>query len=391
MNSAASSFDRSGLLMLCVAAFVSIASMRLCDPLLPAFVEAFDVTTGEAARTISSFALAYGVLQLVFGPLGDRYGKFRVIAFAVLICTVGNVMAMLSGDLRMLILARALSGATAGGIIPLALAWVGDSVPYERRQEVLGQLMVATLLGTAFGQWVSGVLADSLGWRWAFGLISVLFLAAGLQLLRMSAARAIGTEAAHASAGFLHKMGQVLRMRWARWILGLTLLEGAFGFSALAFVPAYLHGSFGLPLSRAAAVVALFAGGGLIYALQARRMVRWMGEPGLALFGGGLMGLCLIGLAWAGSWILALPACLLAGLGFSMLHATLQTHATQMAPSVRGTAAALFGASIFLGQSIGILLAALVVDHVGYRLVFVIAGSVIAVTGGAFARSLRTR
>jgi predicted MFS family arabinose efflux permease len=183
-------------------------------------------------------------------------------------------------------------------------------------------------------------------------------------------------------------MGVVLRMGWARWILGLTILEGAFAFSAISFVPSFLHERFGMPLNQAAAVVALFAGGGLIYALQARRMVNWMGERGLAFFGSAAMGACLVGMSVMSREIVALPACLLAGLGFSMLHATLQTHATQMAPTVRGTATALFGASIFLGQSLGILAAAYAVDRGGFSLVFAVAGTVIIVTGSVFARSL---
>lgn len=391
MSVAQSSFDRAGLIALCVAAFVSMSAMRLCDPLLPAFAAAFAVTTGEAAHTVSAFAVAYGSMQLLFGPLGDRYGKFRVIAVAVTVCTAGNLMALFSGDLQGLVIARVLSGAAAAGVIPLSLAWVGDSVSYEQRQEVLGHLMVATLLGAAFGQWMSGVMADTVGWRWAFGLMAAMFAVTGAQLLRMSAGRTPVIGSTHTGGNFFRNVQSVLRLRWARWILGLTALEGAFAFSVFAFVPAYLHGEFGMSLNRAAAIAALFAGGGLAYAFQARRMVAWLGEPGLALGGAGLLGACLFGMACMPTWVLAVPGCLLAGLGFAMLHATLQTHATQMAPAIRGTATALFGACIFLGQSIGILGAAFIVDHGGYRAVFAIAGCVIAVTGGVFARSLRSR
>ena len=387
---ASSSLDKAGLLALCVAAFTSMSSMRLCDPLLPALATAFDTSTGSAAYSISAFAVSYGLLQLLFGPLGDRYGKFRVISIAVLSCTIGNVLAMFAGDLESLVLARVLSGATAGGIIPLSLAWVGDAVAYKRRQEVLGHLMVATLLGTAFGQWMSGVLVDIVGWRWPFAVTASSFAVTGCVLLRMSRGRSRMDRADETRIGFFRGMAMILRLRWARWILGITVLEGAFAFSAVSFVPSYLNDRFGMPLSQAAAIVAMFAGGGLIYALQARRMVGWMGERGLALLGSGVMGLCLLGMGLMTSGAFALPACFFAGLGFSMLHATLQTHATQMAPSARGTATALFGASIFLGQSLGILAAAYAVDQGGFRLVFAVAGIVIIVTGYAFARSLRS-
>ncbi|ODV44400.1 hypothetical protein AWV79_08410 [Cupriavidus sp. UYMMa02A] len=76
-----------------VAAAMSMASMRACDALLPVLSADFDVPVGVAARSISAFVLAYGVMQLVFGPLGDRFGKLRVVAVALTACSVANVMA----------------------------------------------------------------------------------------------------------------------------------------------------------------------------------------------------------------------------------------------------------------------------------------------------------
>jgi len=65
----------SGLAALAVVHFSSSAMMRACDPMLPALARSFGVTTGRAALTISAYAVAYGLTQLLFGPLGDRYGK----------------------------------------------------------------------------------------------------------------------------------------------------------------------------------------------------------------------------------------------------------------------------------------------------------------------------
>lgn len=384
--------DPAGLWLLCIAAFISMASMRACDPLLPVFAQTFAVSTGEAARTISAFAVAYGLLQLLYGPLGDRYGKFRVIAVAVSGCVIGNILAMLAQSLDAMIVARAVAGALGGGIIPLAMAWIGDSVSYERRQEVLARLLTATLLGTAGGQWMSGLLAETLGWRWVFGLLTALFLAAGLSLLWM--ARTRGPRpllASEPDPGFVRNTRTVLSTPWAQRILLLTMIEGAFVFSSLAFIPAFLHDAFGLSLKSAAAIVALFAVGGLLYAGQARRLVGWLGERGLVLGGSALLVVAYLLMAFGSGWPWSIPACLLGGLGFTMLHGTLQTHATQMAPSVRGTAVSLFGASLFLGQSLGVLGAALLVDHSSYRVVFVVAAIAIAALGYVFARALRRR
>ena len=88
--------DNRTLWLLGTCAFASMASMRVCDAMLASLAAEFSVTTGQAARTISGFALAYGVLQLFYGPLGDRHGKVRVIGFATLACTIGATAAAFS-------------------------------------------------------------------------------------------------------------------------------------------------------------------------------------------------------------------------------------------------------------------------------------------------------
>jgi predicted MFS family arabinose efflux permease len=109
--------------------------------------------------------------------------------------------------------------------------------------------------------------------------------------------------------------------------------------------------------------MALFGVGGFMYSRLARRLLGRFGERGLAAGGGVVVGASLLVLAATGHWLAALPACLLAGTGFYMLHSTLQTQATQMAPARRGTAVASFACVLFLGQSAGILAMSVAVDR----------------------------
>lgn len=76
-----------------------------------------------------------------------------------------------------------------------------------------------------------------------------------------------------------------------------------------------------------------------------------------------LLSLAAVGLAPV--WWLATPATLCAGLGFYMLHNTLQTHATQMAPERRGAAVSAFASCFFMGQATGVGVAGLLLAHVG--------------------------
>jgi predicted MFS family arabinose efflux permease len=181
----------------------------------------------------------------------------------------------------------------------------------------------------------------------------------------------------------------VLRSGWARTILAIVAIEGLLAFGPLAFVPTSLHERAGLPIWVAGATVAAFGLGGLAYTANAARLVARLGESGLALAGGALMGAGFALLAAAPST--GVVACVLLGLGYHMLHNTLQTHATQMAPSVRGTGVALFAMCLFLGQSAGVTLSAQLVLAAGFVPLFAGAAAGVCATGAAFALLLQRR
>ena len=195
---------RRAIAVLAVAGFFSSAAFRICDPLLPQLAATFGSSTGEASHTITVFAVAYGSLQVLWGPIGDRYGKYRTAAFATLACAIGNVAALFAESLTALTIARAIAGATGGGIIPLAIAWIGDTVPYARRQAVLARFLTGTILGIASGQFIGGLFADLLGWRWAFGALAASYVAAGALLqneLRRHRTRRVPSVRAELRAG----------------------------------------------------------------------------------------------------------------------------------------------------------------------------------------------
>jgi predicted MFS family arabinose efflux permease len=363
--------ERQHLRLLALTGFASMASMRICDPMLVVLGEEFQVSTGDASAVVSAYAVLYSVSQLLYGPLGDRFGKLRVVSLAVLACAVISAITALSNSLSMLVIMRSLMGAAAAGVIPLGMAWVGDRVPYARRQETLAKLMSATVLGMMAGLWFGGFTADTLGWRTAFFVLSALFAVAAVLLLRLLRAGAapVAGDAPGLWASF-RTTGSLLAMPRVRWVLAVTAAEGALVFGAMAFMPTHLHQHHGLSVVAAGSVMMLYGLGGLLYSQMARRWLAWLGERGLARTGAGLVAVGFLLLAWGTSAWWGMLGCLLSGLGFYMLHNTLQVQATQMAPVARGTAVTLFASSLFLGQSTGVLLMAQSVDIGGLAYAF---------------------
>ena len=376
-----------------------MTAQRICDAMLPELSRVFSASLAQSAQVVSMFAITYGVAQLFYGPLGDRFGKFRVVTFATLFCSLASVLAVFAPTLDSLVLARVLMAMGGAAMIPLAMAWVGDAVPTDQLQEMLTRTGLGSTMGIVGGQLVGGFLTDAFGWRWAFVFITVLFALVGSfmygDLRRQQKLPVTLDTHAHVHSavrhGFVKQALLLITGPWSRMILIMGVVEGAAGFGVLAMWASHLHRSLGLSLSLAGATVALFGLGGVLYMGIGGPMIRRFTQQSLVLTGGVIVGVCAGVLAYTPHWGVAVPASLLAGFGFFMFHNTMQTNATQMAPHARGTAVSLFASFLFLGQSIGVLLAASLIGRIGSSAVIALGGAVIALQGMLLAYLLRRR
>jgi predicted MFS family arabinose efflux permease len=160
---------------------------------------------------------------------------------------------------------------------------------------------------------------------------------------------------------------------------------------AFAYAGADLHLRFGLSFTLVGLIVGTFGIGGLMYAALVPRLVGRFGQIGLSIFGGLLVGLAYLALALAPAWWIAPAAVIAIGLGFYMLHNTLQTNATQMSPEARGTAVAIFSSALYVGQALGVLGGSFLVDRAGGPAIFMIVAVLLPVLGFWFAWRLRKR
>ncbi len=359
--------------------------MRVCDALLPRLAGTYGVGLASAADVITVFAVAYGVCQVVFGPLGDRYGKLRVIAAACLGASVANLACAFAPGFPALLAARVLAGAACACVIPLSMAWIGDTTPYESRQGVLARYLIGQIFGMTAGSVAGGFAAESAWWQWPFVAVAVAFvIVAGLLGRAARGDRGSGRDGSHLFAD----IGKVLAVPWARVVILTVFAEGVAMFGGLAFIASHLHLSRGASLALAGVLFTGYGLGGFTFALVAGRAARRLGEVRLAVIGTAAISLSLAAVALVPSLVAAGLGCFGAGLGFYMLHNTLQTNATQMAPERRGAAVALFASLFFIGQSIGVALTGLLVETAGTA--WGIAASALAIVpvGLAFA-SLR--
>lgn len=370
------------IVLLAVAGFVSAANLRVCDPLLPQIAGELGITAGDAGVIVTAFALSYGLFQIVIGPLGDAHGKLRMVVLGCVWAGTATLGCAAMYGLAPLALLRFLAGAGGAAIIPLAVAWLGDVIPYENRQQVLARFASGQILGVVFGQAAGGIFGELVGWRGAMVLVGLAHLVAGVMLAMEMRRLTIGMPApgparwAEAATTTLI----VLQRPWSRILLGTTFLEGVLMFGAFAFVGADLHLRFGIGPGLVGLTIAAFGIGALIYALSAGTLITRWGQAKLLRVGSILLAFGYVVLALTPWLWLAPPAVAVIGLGFYMLHNTLQTEATQLAPEARGLSVSLFAIMLFTGQAVGVALGGRMLDRWGGVPLFVTAAAGMLVT-----------
>ncbi|MFQ3622963.1 MAG: MFS transporter, partial [Acetobacteraceae bacterium] len=237
------------LAILMLTGFLSGAGMRVADPLLALIGGDFGVSVGRTAPVVAAFTLVYGLAQPVLGPLGDRLGKLRLIAACMGLYGLASLASAFAPGLGLLVLLRALAGAFAGGLIPVAIALIGDTTSYENRQATLGRFMTGIVLSNLVTSPGSGAAGDVIGWRPVFALLGAVALAAAVPLWRE--ARRFPPPVHGPEAGAVARYRMLLGRPAARRLLWLVAVEGGVAFAAPPFIGAFLVEGYGLSFSAA--------------------------------------------------------------------------------------------------------------------------------------------
>ncbi|MHC5861801.1 MFS transporter [Nostoc sp.] len=364
--------------LLGAAAFMVIADARVIDPLLHIIADDFKVGVGVAAVIISAYTIPYGLFQLVYGPLGDRIGKLQVITVALAAFAVGTAVCAFVSNIVLLTLLRFLTGMAAAGVIPITLAYIGDNFPYEERQAAIGKYLSALVLGQILGGSLGGIFGEYIGWRDIFLLFGIVSLVIAGLLWRETRHLTDSQRSQGQGRITFRPYYQLLTQPIAQTVIVGVFVEGFCLFGAFAYVGAFLRDRYTLSYVAIGFMLSSFGLGGLIYSRSVKWLVRRLGEIGLMGVGGGLMCISFLAIALFQNWILFIPLSILMGLGFYMMHSTLQTQATELAPEARGTAVSLFAFNLFVGQGIGAAVFGRIVDNFGYIYCFISAGVAIA-------------
>lgn len=376
--------------LLAALAAIGPLSTSLYLPSLPDIRDQLGASTGEAQLTLSAALVGFAVLQLVYGPLSDRFGRRLTLGGGLAIYVAANVACALVQAIGPLIAWRFVQGVggCAGAVI--ARATVRDQFPPQRIAGVMAVVGMAVSLAPTVAPLIGGQIHEHFGWRAVF----VALIAAGAVLLALAAfglpeSPRAGAYGAISLRRIFADYGRLLRSR--RFLLNSLVLGLGFGglFAYVAGAPIVLIAVLGVPPDLYGVYTMIGPIGFLLGAFTARRSHRRAPAVmvGLGASVSLVGGLVLLGFALAG-WlsIAALIGPMFVyslGLGLSMPNAMSGALADQ--PHIAGTASALMG---FVQMGVGAFGSALVAALPGetyLTMALVVAGMAAATLAAALA------
>ena len=375
------------LLILSLCGFSGALATRLIDPLITSIAADFATSVGVVALLSSAFALPFGLSQPFLGPIGDSIGKTWVIKVATAVLALCLLASALAPGLTVLFISRVLGGVAAGGIMPVCMALIGDSFPLAVRQVAMSRYIGATLVGQLVGVSLGGIVAEWIGWRGVLGCaagLGVLAAVAALTMLPRSARSRTPLRVDEAAARYRLVLGNPRSFV----CFGVVFLEGLAIYGVTPFIGDLLQSRGAGGLREAGFVIGGLGIGGLVYAFVVPVILRFAKRPAMMAAGGLIAAMGLGGVGLEVAWTVQMVCMIVLGFGFFLLHNSVQTEVTELAPSARASSFSLHAFSFFMGQALGPIVYGIALPGVGAAASLAGGAAVLAATGLAASKLL---
>jgi len=345
-----------------------------------------------AALLSTAFTLPYALTQPVLGTIADFFGKTRLMNMSLLVVSVTALACAVATSFSLVFAMRVVAGLLAGGIFPVAMALIGDLVPINRRQIVIGRLLAVGLTGNVLGAAIAGIIGDLFGWRGIFAVtggfgliitIAAFYILRSFPVPKPRPAFNISAVKANYQSIFADPRAKVC--------FGSVFFEGIFIHGIFPYVAILLLTSGETRAAIAGLVIAAFGLGGVIYSLSVPVLVTHFAERKLMLIGGTLAAAGLTLAALHFSWGAQIAVFGIFGFGFYLLHGCIQVHVTDLSSTARGAATSAHSSSFFLGQAAGPVIYGFGYSHGSLEPLMFLGSAVIIVIAIICSRYLRLR
>jgi predicted MFS family arabinose efflux permease len=355
---------RAIILILGLAGFTVMADTWVVSPLLPAISVDLGVSPASAGIIISAYMICFGIFQLVFGPLADRFGKKQIISLTMIFFTIATGLCAVGYSLGALTFYRALAGVFAASVMPISMALIADLFPIEERQTAIGSFIAISFLGQGLSMAIGGTLAYLLNWKGAFILYAVFGLIATILLFTLG--RKIPSVKAPKSE-LLAPYLRLLRAKQSLIVYSIVLFEGIMILGSFSYVGSYISEVYGFDFLRIGLIMTGFGIMTIIGGRLSGKLANRFGRKRLIIIGLSMAALAEFILFLSGNILIILIfGIALLGLSFILAHSTLVTIATEFAPKSRAMAMSLVAACFVTGGGIGTAIGGRLLKVSGY-------------------------
>jgi len=186
-----------------LAAFMEVLDISIANVALNHIAGSMSASEDESTWILTSYLIANAIVLPISGWLSEVVGRKRFFMLCIAGFTLSSLLCGLAPNLGLLVLFRAIQGATGGGLQPVSQAILVDSFPQEKRGTAFVFYALATVFAPAIGPTLGGWITEQASWRWVFLInlpvgIALLLL---VNLMVQDSAAAIATRAKRLAAG----------------------------------------------------------------------------------------------------------------------------------------------------------------------------------------------
>lgn len=345
-------------------------------PLLIDIARDLHLQISEAAISVTAYMLCFGLFTIIFGPLGDRYGKTKIINIAAFGTAIFSCSGATAFNLTSLSIYRAINGAFAAGILPVTFALIGESFDDSSRQNAIGKVMGLMMLGGASATAIGGLLAYLGSWR-------LVYLVYGIAefIVALAMAKILKKSPGVISSLSLGKVyGQAFANKNLMKVVTTIFLIGYCVFGSFSYSGKFVQVRTGYNILMVGLILTFFGIASVIGGRKAGTLRQKLGNKFL-LMAGVLGGVSLATLSFWYSPVLISVSLFGFGLAYIFLQSTLITTAQQHMPHLRGTVMSLASFNMFVGGGIGTFLNGQILDKWGISMIFVSASLIMFIVG----------
>jgi len=155
-------------MVVALAAFMEVLDTSICNVALPHIAGSMGFSISEGTWVLTTYLVANAIVLPITGWISRAIGRKRFFLFCITTFTLCSLLCGMAPNIGILLLARALQGASGGGMQPMAQAIMADSVPVKQRGLAFALFGVTTVVAPALGPTLGGWITDNFTWRWIF-------------------------------------------------------------------------------------------------------------------------------------------------------------------------------------------------------------------------------